>query len=456
MALDCVYFCQRTTVKLKDKKEQISSKSLNYEQSGAFRCIYGEILNNAADITKGIRKRSTINTIRGSIEIRQLIQSMLENCSFELRLCETTQCLLQRDLNDDIQEMCTIINSSVPIRLNQYIDKNQQQKNKFVIFACRHVFHLRCFIEIQTEQSNNNFCLQCTTNQSSTTTSIVRPELRRLTAIHSDQNDKQISLNNIQQQVITAILDRKHDDGKIQTPIIQAYSPAASLQLPDKWQEYLSSSGYDDQAVIDGAAGGAGGGPLVLLPLADVFTDDSSSSSSSSPSSSFTTLSSSSSTTPTFSMPYILLSIVTCITIVGVYMLYVENNGHVEVGKINDRQAEEFKKQMQEKLQEKLEPMKENLERVLQAKVEGTKAPLEKDLANVQQNLAKLEEDRQVLQETIPQKLNTAEIGRQEQLDRLLIEILDRLIETLENIVKKSEAIRTVPKSDTISIEEIQ
>ncbi|CAF1444948.1 unnamed protein product, partial [Rotaria sordida] len=297
MALDCVYFCQRTTVKLKDKKEQISSKSLNYEQSGAFRCIYGEILNNAADITKGIRKRSTINTIRGSIEIRQLIQSMLENCSFELRLFETTQCLLQRDLNDDIQEMCTIINSSVPIRLNQYIDKNQQQKNKFVIFACRHVFHLRCFIEIQTEQSNNNFCLQCTTNQSSTTTSIVRPELRRLTAIHSDQNDKQISLNNIQQQ------------------------------------------GYDDQAVIDGAAGGAGGGPLVLLPLADVFTDDSSSSSSSSPSSSFTTLSSSSSTTPTFSMPYILLSIVTCITIVGVYMLYVENHGHVEVGKLKDRQA---------------------------------------------------------------------------------------------------------------------
>ncbi|CAF1366749.1 unnamed protein product [Rotaria sordida] len=242
-------------------------------------------------------------------------------------------------------------------------------------------------------------------------------------------------------------------DGKIQTPIIQAYSPAASLQLPDKWREYLSSSGYDDQAVIDGAAGGAGGGPLVLLPLADVFTDDSSSSSSSS---SFTTLSSSSSTTPTFSMPYILLSIVTCITIVGVYMLYVENNGHVEVGKINDRQAEEFKKQMQEKLQEKLESMKENLERVLQAKVEGTKAPLEKDLANVQQNLAKLEEDRQVFQEKIPQKLNTAEIGRQEQLDRLLIEILDRLIETLENIVKKSEAIRTVPKSDTISIEEIQ
>ncbi|CAF4222904.1 unnamed protein product, partial [Rotaria sordida] len=106
------------------------------------------------------------------------------------------------------------------------------------------------------------------------------------------------------------------------------------------------NQGYDDQAVIDGAAGGAGGGPLVLLPLADVFTDDSSSSSSSSPSSSFTTLSSSSSTTPTFSMPYILLSIVTCITIVGVYMLYeslfilaVENHGHVEVGKLKDRQA---------------------------------------------------------------------------------------------------------------------
>ncbi|CAF4578641.1 unnamed protein product, partial [Rotaria magnacalcarata] len=55
---------------------------------------------------------------------------MLENCSFELRLLETTRRLLQRDLNDDIQQMCTIMNRSVPIRLNQctYCQKilNQQ------------------------------------------------------------------------------------------------------------------------------------------------------------------------------------------------------------------------------------------------------------------------------------------------------------------------------------------
>ena len=59
IALDCVHFCQRTTVKLKNKKEredlwlkflqrilEISSKSFDYEQSGAFRRIYGEILNS--------------------------------------------------------------------------------------------------------------------------------------------------------------------------------------------------------------------------------------------------------------------------------------------------------------------------------------------------------------------------------------------------------------------------
>ncbi|CAF2533716.1 unnamed protein product [Rotaria sp. Silwood2] len=305
MALDCVHFCQRTTIKLKDKKEredlwlkflqkilEISSKSFDCEQSGAFRRIYGEVLNSmigyvtlpsilelimgtdAADITKGIRKRSDTNT-RSTFEIRQLIQSMLENCSFELRLLETTRRLLQRDLNDDIQQMCSIMNHSVPIRLNQCtycqkllhqqqdIDKKYEQKNKFIIFACRHVFHLHCLMEIQTEQSNNNFCPQCTTRQSSaaaaattttttTTTSIVRPEMRRLTTIHSDQNEKQIALSNIQQQVVTAMLERKRlnahhlniddNDERIQTSINEPYSSSTPLQLPDKWREYLSSS----------------------------------------------------------------------------------------------------------------------------------------------------------------------------------------------------------------------
>ncbi|CAF5133767.1 unnamed protein product, partial [Rotaria magnacalcarata] len=213
MALDCVHFCQRTTIKLKDKKEredlwlkflqkilELSSHSFDGEQSGAFRRIYGEILNSmigyvtlpsilelimgtdVVDITKGTRKRSDTN-IRSTFEVRQLIQSMLENCSFELRLLETTRRLLQRDLNDDIQQMCTIMNRSVPIRLNQCtycqkilnqqqqqqqdIDKKQEQKNKFIIFACRHVFHLSCLMEIQTEQSNNNFCPQCTTTRQS-------------------------------------------------------------------------------------------------------------------------------------------------------------------------------------------------------------------------------------------------------------------------------------------------
>ncbi|UJR37717.1 hypothetical protein I4U23_030412 [Adineta vaga] len=305
MALDCVHFCQRTTIKLKNKKEredlwlkflqtilEISSKSFDSEQSGAFRRIFGEILNSmigyvtlpsilelimgtdAVDITKGIRKRSDTN-IRSTFEIRQLIQSMLENCSFELRLLETTRRLLQRDLNDDIQQMCTMINRSVPIRMNQCTycqkllhqpqqDSNKtKQKNKFVIFACRHVFHLHCLIEIQTDQSNNNFCPQCTTSQSSSLTSatntppIVRPELRRLTTVHNDHNEKQLALNNIQQQVISTILERKrvnvhrlntNDDDdhqkiletSIQNPFLS--STSVSLQLPDKWREYLSST----------------------------------------------------------------------------------------------------------------------------------------------------------------------------------------------------------------------
>jgi hypothetical protein len=305
MALDCVHFCQRTTIKLKDKKEreelwlkflreilEISSNSFDSDQSGAFRRIYGEILNSmigyvtlpsilelimgtdVVDITKVTRKRSDTNT-RTTFEIRQLIQSMLENCSFELRLLETTQRLLQRDLNDDIQQMCTIMNRSVPIRFNQctYCQKalnqqqdidikqqQRQQKNKIIIFACRHVFHLRCLTDIQTDQSNNNFCPQCITQQSATTTTttaiptpLVRPELRRLTSVHNDQNEKQIALNNIQQQVITSILDRKRlnthhlkidedDNEEIQTSIEHSYSSSTPLQLPDKWREYLSSS----------------------------------------------------------------------------------------------------------------------------------------------------------------------------------------------------------------------
>jgi hypothetical protein len=217
------------------------------------------------------RKRTDTNT-RTTFEIRQLIQSMLENCSFELSLLETTRRLLQRDLNDDIKQMCTIMNRSVPIRLNQCtycqkslhqeqdIDKKQQQQNKFIIFACRHVFHLRCLMDIQTEQSNNNFCPQCTTQQSAAATTttakptpLVRPELRRLTTVYSDQNERQIALNNTQQQVITAILDRKRlnahhlkidddDNEQIRTSIEHSYSSSAPLQLPDKWREYLSSS----------------------------------------------------------------------------------------------------------------------------------------------------------------------------------------------------------------------
>jgi len=129
-------------------------------------------------------------------------------------------------------------------------------------------------------------------------------------------------------------------------------------------------------------------------------------------------------------------------------LLAAENNRPVEVSKIKDQQAEEFKKQTEEKLQKKLESAKENRERVLQAKVEKAKAPIEKGLANVQQNLAKLEEERQLLQEKINQKLNTAETNRQEQLDRLM--------EKLNEHDKKIEAIKSLPKTDTISIEETQ
>jgi len=92
-------------------------------------------------------------------------------------------------------------------------------------------------------------------------------------------------------------------------------------------------------------------------------------------------------------------------------------------------------------LQKKLESAKENRERVLQAKVEKAKGPIEKGLATVQQNLAKLEEERQLLQEKINQKLNTAETNRQEQLDRLLEKLNehDKKIEAIKNQVKADE-----------------
>ncbi|CAF1040844.1 unnamed protein product [Rotaria sordida] len=129
-------------------------------------------------------------------------------------------------------------------------------------------------------------------------------------------------------------------------------------------------------------------------------------------------------------------------------LLAAENSRPVEVSKIKDQQAEEFKKQTEEKLQKKLESAKENRERVLQAKVEKAKAPIEKGLASVQQNLAKLEEERQLLQERINQKLNTAETNRQEQLDRLM--------EKLNEHDKKIEAIKNQTKTETITGEETE
>ncbi|CAF0836799.1 unnamed protein product [Rotaria sordida] len=129
-------------------------------------------------------------------------------------------------------------------------------------------------------------------------------------------------------------------------------------------------------------------------------------------------------------------------------LLAAENSRPVEVSKIKDQQAEEFKKQTEEKLQKKLESAKENRERVLQAKVEKAKAPIEKGLASVQHNLAKLEEERQLLQERINQKLNTAETNRQEQLDRLM--------EKLNEHDKKIEAIKNQTKTETITGEETE
>jgi chromosome segregation ATPase len=126
-------------------------------------------------------------------------------------------------------------------------------------------------------------------------------------------------------------------------------------------------------------------------------------------------------------------------------LLAAENNRPIEVIKIKDQQAEEFKKQTEEKLQKKLESAKENREKVLQAKIEKAKLPIEKGLASVQQNLAKLEEERQLLQEKINQKLETAETNRQEQLDRLM--------EKLNEHDKKIEAIKSQTKTEPIPTE---
>ncbi|CAF0757336.1 unnamed protein product [Adineta steineri] len=127
-------------------------------------------------------------------------------------------------------------------------------------------------------------------------------------------------------------------------------------------------------------------------------------------------------------------------------LLAAENSRPIEISKIKDQQAEEFKKQTEEKLQKKLESAKENRERVLQAKVEKAKAPIEKGLAVVQQNLAKLEEERILLQEKINQKLNTAETNRQEQLDRLM--------EKLSEHDKKIEACKNQTKTEIMINEE--
>ena len=288
MALDSVHFCQRTTTKLKNKKEredlwlrflqtilQISSNSSDQEQTTAFRRIYGEILNSMIgyvtlpsilelimDTDREEKAKGSQNNTRTTCEIRQLIQSMLENCTFELRLFETTRRLLQRDLSDDIEQMCTMMNRSVPIRMNQctYCQKNllfptketnSKSNERFLVFACRHVFHLRCLMDIQSESSNNKFCPQCTIQPSptaiTTTIPLVRAELRRVPSIHNDQNEKQLALGNLQQQVITAMLDRKRlnshhlksDDQQIRP--VNNLSPT-SLPLPDKWREYLSKS----------------------------------------------------------------------------------------------------------------------------------------------------------------------------------------------------------------------
>ncbi|CAF1643243.1 unnamed protein product [Rotaria magnacalcarata] len=127
-------------------------------------------------------------------------------------------------------------------------------------------------------------------------------------------------------------------------------------------------------------------------------------------------------------------------------LLAAENSRPVEISKIKDQQAEEFKKQTEEKLQKKLESAKENRERALQAKVEKVKAPIEKGFATVHHNLAKLEEERQLLQEKINQKLNTAETNRQEQLDRLM--------EKLNEHDKKIEAIKSQTKLETTTNEQ--
>lgn len=56
--------------------------------------------------------------------------------------------------------------------------------------------------------------------------------------------------------------------------------------------------------------------------------------------------------------------------------------------------------------------------------MEKAKAPIEKGLASVQQNLAKLEEERQLLQEKINQKLNTAETSKSRFSSLLFIDFL--------------------------------
>jgi len=80
----------------------------------------------------------------------------------------------------------------------------------------------------------------------STTSSTTAPPLaRRLTSVHSDQNEKQIALANIQQRVISTILDRKRlNMHRLQQSDEQSStkSSISNMQNEDNWKEYLSFS----------------------------------------------------------------------------------------------------------------------------------------------------------------------------------------------------------------------
>ncbi|CAF1563821.1 unnamed protein product [Didymodactylos carnosus] len=238
---------------------------------------------------------------RSTFEIRQLIQSMMENCSFETRLLETTNRLLKRDLYDDVNQMNSILNKSVSVRVQTccYCQKTfYDNKKKIVIFACGHIFHTSCLIEIKNEwkkyhstistttssKSINIFdhCPECSTTTTTTTasttnslqpttTSSSQRRLTRIAAVDSfaalntgNGNEKETILN-IQQQVIDTMLERKRlnvrqllvsdENNNDNDPANKSYSlitntffPQEHLRkttmdlIPDKWREYLSET----------------------------------------------------------------------------------------------------------------------------------------------------------------------------------------------------------------------